>query len=92
MVGRGIADNLSLIPWNLREVRSVSRASTPIHMIVHYPKTEEGKLELARRVSDVHADMVHQTIQRLNCPSEQKLELLDAVIATAKKKAGEQAR
>ena len=62
------------------------------HVIVYYPKTEEGKRELARRVADVHADVVHQAIQKLNCPSAQKLELLDAVIATAKKEAGEQTR
>ena len=74
------------------EVRGISRQSAAIQVIVYYPKTEEGKRELARRVADVHADVVHQAIQKLNCPSAQKLELLDAVIATAKKEAGEQTR
>lgn len=46
---------------------------------------------MAERVADVHADMVTRHIQKLNCPSEQKIELLDAVIATAsKEKAGKQ--
>ena len=70
----------------------MSRKSTPINVIVHYPKTEEGQRELAARVADVHADFVNRKIQSLNCPTEQKLELLDAVIAAAKKRAGERTR
>lgn len=61
------------------------RKSAQINIVVHYPKTEKGKQELAERVADVHADMVTRQIQKLNCPSEQKIELLDAVIATASK-------
>lgn len=73
-------------------MRGIGRKSAPIHVIVHYPKTEEGKRELARRVASVHADMVNRHIEKLNCPSSQKVALLDAVIAAAKKKAGEQNR
>ena len=72
-------------------MRGIARKSAPIHVIVHYPKTEEGKRELAERVAGVHADMVNQHIKKLNCPSEQKVQLLDAVIKSASsKKAGEQ--
>ena len=72
-------------------MRGIARKSAPIHVIVHYPKTEEGKRELAERVASVHADMVNQHIKKLNCPSEQKVQLLDAVIqAASKEKAGEQ--
>ena len=60
------------------------RTSAPIKVIVHYPKTEEGKQELARRVADVHADFVISSINKLNCPIKQKLELLQAVIDTTK--------
>ena len=66
-----------------REVRGIARKSAPINVIVHYPKTQEGQRELARRVADVHADMVNQHIKKLNCPSEQKVHLLDAVIRSA---------
>lgn len=60
-------------------------------MIVHYPKTEAGKRELAERVAGVHASLVNQTIKKLNCPSEQKVQLLDAIIEDAsRKRAGEQ--
>ena len=74
-------------------MRGIARKSAPINVIVHYPKTEEGKRELAERVAGVHADMVNQYIKRLNCHSEQKVQLLDAVIQSAsRKKAGEQIR
>lgn len=63
----------------------ISRKSAPIHVIVYCPKTEEGKRELSQRVAGVHADMVNRHIQKLNCPSGQKVELLDAVIAAVKK-------
>lgn len=61
------------------------RKSAPINVIVHYPTTEEGKKELARRVTSVQADFVTDTICRLNCPTSQKLALLNAVIDAAKK-------
>lgn len=62
------------------------RKSAPIKLIVHYPTTEEGKLELAGRVADVHAGFVVNTINKLDCPPEQKLELLQAVIDNTRNK------
>ena len=58
--------------------------SAPINMIVYYPKSEEGKKLLAQRMAQVHADSVIDRIKRLNCPSERKTELLNAVLSTAK--------
>jgi hypothetical protein len=60
------------------------RTSVPIKVIVYCPKTWEGKQELARRVADAHGDFVISAINKLNCPVKQKLELLQAVIDTAK--------
>lgn len=72
-------------------MRGIARKSASINVIVHYPKTEEGKRELAERVASVHADMVNQHIKKMNCPSDQKVQLLDAVIkSTSIEKAGEQ--
>jgi len=72
-------------------VRGIARKSAPINVIVHFPKTIEGQRELAERVAGVHADMVNQHIKKLNCPSDQKVQLLDAVIKSASiEKAGEQ--
>ena len=72
-------------------MRGIARKSAPINVIVHYPKAEEGKRELAARVASVHASLVNQHIKKLNCPSDQKVQLLDAVIkSTSIEKAGEQ--
>ena len=65
---------------------TVIRSMAPINLIVYYPKTAEGREELAKRVSDVHASAVTQRIKSLNCPTSQKLELLDAVIETVKER------
>lgn len=66
------------------------RKSAPINIIVHYPKTEAGMAELARRVAEVHADAVNYKLKQLNCPTKQKLDLLDAVIHTVKQRSREQ--
>lgn len=78
-------------PHFLREV-TVIRKMTPVNLNVYYPKTEEGREELAKRVSDVHAAAVTQRLKSLNCPISQKMELLDAVIITAKQRSREQER
>lgn len=62
----------------------------PIRLTVYYPKTEEGQEELARRVSEIHAAAVIQRLKSLPCPTQQKLNLLDAVIDTVKKRSREQ--
>ncbi|MBR2929065.1 MAG: hypothetical protein IKC24_07910 [Oscillospiraceae bacterium] len=65
------------------------RSMAPINLIVYHPKNEEAQMELAKRVSEVHAAAVTQRIKSLNCPTSQKLALLDAVIETAKKRSRE---
>lgn len=49
--------------------------------------TKEGRQKLAIQVAYVHADIVNHYIQQLNCSSEQKICLLDAIISTVKKAA-----
>ena len=56
------------------------RAHPPIEVVVVFPEKEEDRLALAKRVADVHADCVIGAIQALNCPTGQKLALLQAVI------------
>lgn len=41
---------------------------------------------MTKRVSEVHASAVIQRIKALNCPTKQKLELLDTIIDDAKKR------
>ena len=72
-------------------MRGIARKSAPINVIVHYPKTIEGQRELAERVAGVNTSLVNQHIKKLNCPSDQKVQLLDAVIKSSSiEKADEQ--
>ena len=72
-------------------MRGIARKSAPINVIVHYPKTIEGQRELAERVAGVHTSLVNQQIKKLNCPSDQNQQLLDAVIKSSSiEKADEQ--
>lgn len=41
---------------------------------------------MAERVAEVHADFVLQYVRKLQCPSKQKEELIDAVIESAKER------
>ena len=61
------------------------KKAAPINIIVHYPTTEEGWRELRRRMAIVHADAVLNSVQKLNCPTWQKIKLIDAIIEEAKK-------
>lgn len=62
---------------------AVIRSMAAITLIVHYPTTDDGRQQLAKRVSEVHAAAVTQQIKSLHCPATQQLALLDAVIASA---------
>lgn len=57
-----------------------------MNVIVHYPSTEEGKTELAKRVSKVHADAIGIYLSNLNCPLEQKDKIIEMLIDSAHKK------
>ena len=59
------------------------RRHGPINLIVYLPKTAAGARELSERVAEVHAAAVNRRIRELHCSSEQKRELLEAVIQTA---------
>lgn len=61
------------------------KKAAPINIIVHYPTTEEGWRELRKRMAIVHADAVLNSVQKLNCPTWQKIKLIDAIIEDAKK-------
>ena len=64
----------------------------PINIVVHYPQTDEGKRTLAQRMAGVHADWVCDKLKKMNCPADQKVQLLNAVVDTAKRKTLDQAR
>ena len=53
-----------------------------IKIIVHYPETPEKQAQFDARVAKFHAEYVVQYIEKLSCPTEQKLKLIDAVANT----------
>ena len=55
-----------------------------IHVIFYFPKTEERKLTLALRTSEIRANAMIRQIKDLNCSRQQKLERLDTVIESQK--------
>ena len=69
---------------------STIRKHASINILVHHPKTEEGKLELAQRVADVHATAVSQRLRSLSYPTSQKQDLLNAIIKTIKEGSSEE--
>ena len=58
--------------------------AAPVKIIMRYPNSDEGRRELARRVSDVHSDFAIRRIDKMNCPIKEKLRMLEAVAATQK--------
>ena len=60
------------------------KKNTPVTIIVHAPQTEDGRRKLAERVSELHADHIMETLTKLNCPQNQKLALLQAIIDAGK--------
>jgi len=51
-----------------------------LQVIVHFPKTEQGKENLKNAVADVHINALTKYVSKLNCPKEQKEKLLQAII------------
>ena len=50
-----------------------------MNVIVHYPKNPENIIALQKKAAAVHADAVLRYVQKLNCPKEQKLKLINAL-------------
>ena len=53
-----------------------------MEIIVYDPETPEKQALFDARVARFHAEYVAEYIERLNCPTEQKLKLIDAIIQT----------
>ncbi|NJD01572.1 MAG: hypothetical protein FIA99_02970 [Ruminiclostridium sp.] len=50
-----------------------------MNVIVHYPKRSEDIQTLQKRIAMIHAQAVISYIQKLSCPKEQKLHLLNKI-------------
>lgn len=50
-----------------------------------FPSTERGWSELHKRMAKAHLEAVSSCVDKLTCPGEQKVALLDAVINNVSK-------
>ena len=51
------------------------------------PTTPEGKAKLSKELAKFHAEQALKMVQKLPCSTEQKLELVDAVVKHLKEQA-----
>lgn len=65
--------------------RSERRATMEVFLI--YPKSEQAQKELAHELAKFHAEQALKNILKLPCSTEQKLELVDAVVKHLKEQA-----
>jgi hypothetical protein len=61
---------------------TVKKQVISLNIIVYYPKTPKKQTEFDACVAKFHAEYVTQYIEKLNCPTGQKIRLLDAVAKT----------
>ena len=52
-----------------------------MNVVVHYPKNKDTQDKFAVQAARFHAEHIEIFIKHLNCPMEQKLELIDAIIS-----------
>ena len=49
-------------------------------VVSYFSSDPAAMLELQRRAAEIHAEFAADYIAKLNCPKEQKMELLNAII------------
>lgn len=49
-----------------------------MNIIIHYPSSEESKQKLREKVAVTYANAVFEKVNQLNCPKEQKIELINS--------------
>jgi len=51
-----------------------------MEVIVYSPHSMQGQVELSKRVAAVHAQIIYTYISRLDCPSDQKIAILNMTL------------
>ena len=55
-------------------------------MVVHYPKAADKQDELSKMVAMLYTESIVRYVEKLNCPAEQRLAIMDAILETVKTK------
>lgn len=61
-------------------LETVFRQASNMEVFLIMPTTPEGKAKLSKELAKFHAEQALKMVQKLPCPTEQKLELIDAVV------------
>ena len=62
------------------------RKKAPLNVVLYHPTSEEVQRQLAKTVAEMHVNAINARIKELNCPTPEKLQLLDAIVAALKEK------
>lgn len=67
---------------NRKSVKSNNKrkGDSEMTVIVHCSNDPAKQKEIDQRIAKIHAEFVLGYIEKLNCPKEQKLELIDAIV------------
>lgn len=58
-----------------------------MNIVVHYPKTQEGQRELAKRVAECHAKAVEIQLRKMNITNEDRRKIIGVMCDRLKEQA-----
>lgn len=64
----------------LQHTHNLLKGTIDMEVFLIMPTTPEGKAKLSKELAKFHAEQALKMVQKLPCPTEQKLELIDAVV------------
>ena len=66
-------------PHMLETIHTGKGGGGRLNILLHYPTSEQAFAELQKQVAKIHAEAVGSFVDKLTCPKEQKLRLVEAV-------------
>ena len=64
----------------LQHTHNLLKGTIDMEVFLIMPTTPEGKAKLSKELAKFHAEQALKMVQKLPCSTEQKLELIDAVV------------
>jgi len=50
-----------------------------MNVIIHFPESEDGKVMLANRVTNIHTEFIVDYLNKSDCDTEDKVRILEGV-------------
>jgi len=70
----------------LQLTRNLLKGTIDMEVFFIMPTKSEGKAKLSKELAKFHAGQALKMVQKLPCPTEQKSELIDAVVESLRSK------